>query len=511
MSEANAFGVDFALFADLHVDDFTNPLGAVNDLITGTGRDDQVFTNGGGIQSTPGQTGVGQSTMKLGFLGNDAAVFVKALDSVTDTTVLATPEVLVLNRQRADLLVGQQLGYLSTTNTETATTQTVEFLDIGTQLTVRPFVSNDGFVRLELRPSVSDGATRLEGGFVIPDKTTQELTTNVMVRSGQTIVLGGLFKEDTSIGRRQVPGLSSVPILGNAFKGQDDDVQRTEVIFLIKPTIMKDESLFAKGEQAEDDIELTRVGARNKLLPWSREKLTHSHLKKAYEYMRKGNRDKALWHVNLALNANPTMIEALRLKEKLTGQQLMVQDRSILDGAVDSMIDDALPKSTQPQNTPPQPEMNDESDAPANGDAQSAAPANSGEQAAPAAGDATEMDADTTMGGEKDGAGNTAENHAENNAENSAATDNQSDQQNARTNAQMEAAMQSAMSSMIEDEAGQPAEPKASSDNQAQSSDDAQNADDADMDSNMNQQSMNDQQMQEQPIEVSSVLDGMEE
>lgn len=340
LSEANAYGVDFAIFADLEVDDFTQPLGSVDDLISGTGRGGDVFTNGGGAQGTAGQTGSGQSTLKLGFLGNDAAVFIKALDSVTDTTVLATPKVLVLNRQRAELLVGQRLGYLSTTATDTSTTQTVEFLDIGTQLTVRPFVSDDGFVRMELRPQVSNGDTELVGGFIIPNETTQELTSNVMVESGRTVVLGGLFKEDTTVGRRQVPLLGDVPVVGPAFRGQDDSVQRSEVIFLIKPTVMKDQRLAEKGERAKHSTQLAQIGARESLLPWSRTKLTHSHLKKAYEYKRLGNIEKALWHTDLALHANPTMVEALRLKEKLSGDRMMVRDRSVLQDAVNGMVDE---------------------------------------------------------------------------------------------------------------------------------------------------------------------------
>src|SRR5690606_23521512 len=139
----------------------------------------------------------GPSSIKLGVIGSDAAVFVRALQSVTDTTVMSNPKMLVLNRQRADLHIGEKLGYLSTTTTETSSTNTVEFLEIGTQLTVRPFVSSDDFIRLELSPSVSDGDTsRVVSGQVIPQTTESEMTTNVIVKNAQSIVLGGLFKED---------------------------------------------------------------------------------------------------------------------------------------------------------------------------------------------------------------------------------------------------------------------------------------------------------------------------
>ncbi len=339
LTEANAFGVDFAVFADLNVTDFTTPLGAVDEMITGA------FDSGSSVTTSPGNVAAGASSVKLGFVGSDAAVFVRALDSVTDTTVLAKPQVLVLNRQKVDLLVGERLGYLSTTATETSNTQTVEFLDVGTQLTLRPFISDDDFVRMELRPSVSDGSTSLVGGFVIPDTTTQELVTNVIIRSGQTVVLGGLFKEDTTIGRTNVPGLGNLPLVGPAFKGQDDSVTRSEVIFMIKPTIQKDEDLTKMADSAHADIQATRLGMRKGLLPWSRTKLTSKYVTDAMQYMKEGNNEKALWSLDKALYLDATMADALHLKEQITGEKTYFYDRSILKNAVDSMIDAEL--STQ--------------------------------------------------------------------------------------------------------------------------------------------------------------------
>ncbi len=338
LTEANAFGVDFAVFADLNLTDFTTPLGAVDDLITGSGPNGD-YNSGSAISSTPGSVGTGQSSVKFGVLGSDAAVFVRALDSVTDTTVLAKPQVLVLNRQSVNLLVGEKLGYLSTTATETSNTQTVEFLDVGTQLTLRPFISDDNFVRMELRPSVSDGSTSLVGGFVIPDTTTQELVSNVIVKSGQTVVLGGLFKEDTTIGRTAVPGLGNLPLVGPAFKGQDDDITRSEVIFMIKPTVQRDEDLTQMANSISDDIEATRTGTRNGLLPWSRSKLTSKYMTNAIESMKEGDKDKALYELDKALYLDPTMADALQLKAQITGEKNYFYERSMLKNAVDSVID----------------------------------------------------------------------------------------------------------------------------------------------------------------------------
>jgi len=345
LTENNAFGVDFSLFSNLDVGDFSTPLTGVDEMISGTSATGE---SGSGLQTSPGQTGTGDSSIKIGAMGDDASVFVRALDSVTDTNVLATPKLLVLNRQKADLQVGQRLGYLSTTQTETASTETVEFLDVGTNLSLRPFVSSDGYVRMELSPSVSDGDTNREvQGNVIPEENTQRLTTNVLVESGQTVVLGGLFKEDTSVSRNQVPGLGDVPGLGALFQGQDDTVSRNEVIFLIKPTVVKDKQLADASEKLQRDIEDSRLGAREGLLPWSRTKLTSGHMKQALEHQRQGETDKALWDVNMALYLDPTMVDAIQLKEELTGEELDFYEYSRMSEAVDEMVQRQLDENQE--------------------------------------------------------------------------------------------------------------------------------------------------------------------
>lgn len=341
LNEANAFGVDMTFLGDFALDQFTSPLGAIDELISGLVKEPPGGGTGGGAATTVGGT-PGAGGVKVGIVSNSISAFIRALDQVTDTTVMANPKILVLNRQKADLLVGQRLGYLSSTSTDTSTTQTVEFLDVGTQLTLRPFVSDDGFVRMELRPSLSDGTTRTVGAgastYVIPDQSTQELTTNVMVRNGQTIVLGGLFKEDTTVSRKQVPILGDVPILGIAFKGQDDTVVRDEVIFLITPTVVKDESLYAAGDKAKHDASLAVLGAREGLLPWSRTKLTSSHMREALKAFDEGDREKALWSADMALGIDPTFAQARRLKEEITGQREYTVKRSMLDDAMDLVI-----------------------------------------------------------------------------------------------------------------------------------------------------------------------------
>ncbi len=341
LTEDNAFGVDLSVLADFALSNFSDPLGVVNDVISGT---TSLPKGRGAFQTSVGNTSAGQSGAKIGIVTHSVSAFIRALDAVTDTTVLANPKLLVLNRQRADLLVGEKLGYLSSTATQTSTTQTVEFLEIGTQLTLRPFVSEDGFIRLELKPSISAGdTTRTVGSFVVPETTNQEITTNVVVRSGQTVVLGGLFKEDTTVTRKQVPLLGDIPLLGVMFKSQDDKVVRNEVIFLITPTIIKDESLYALGESTQESIEMARLGAREGLLPWSRTKMTAAYLRDAQRYYSEGNSEKALWAVNMALTLEPKSYEAIEFKQKITGKQVYDPvNFSILNGTVDDILRGAV-------------------------------------------------------------------------------------------------------------------------------------------------------------------------
>lgn len=335
LTEDLALGVDMSILASLGVDDLSSPFsGGIVDMISG--HVDR--TPSGAINSN--QVISSENSATIGVLTNSVQIFISALDQITDTTVVANPKVTTLNRQRADVLVGGRRGYITSTANSTSTTETVEFLDEGTQLTVRPFISKDGMVRMEIRPKISEASLRIVGATSIPDETTQELTTNVMVRDGQTIVLGGLFKDETTITRKQVPGLGDVPVLGNAFKGHNNDVVRTEVIFLITPHIITDKTSAKLGDENSEGIENIRIGAREGLLPWSRSKLMASHLRDALSHVNAGSNDQALWEVDMALSIDPYSQEARRLKNKLSGEGAYWPESSLLDEVIDKMVKD---------------------------------------------------------------------------------------------------------------------------------------------------------------------------
>lgn len=351
LNEANAFGVDFSIIADFDYADFASPLGAVDALLKGSDGTDRVPADGGAtsVVSTAGGTS-GPGTFKAGIVSNDVSVFLRMLNQITSTTIISNPKVVTLNRQPGRVLVGRKVGYLQTTSTQTSSTQSVQFLDTGTQLNFRPFVTGNGIIRMELKPQVSEAVLRSStdatgAAVTIPDEITNELTANIMVPDGHTIVLGGLFRESTTTTRRQVPVLGDIPILGNAFRGHDDDVQRQEIIFLITPSIISDQVLVDQGLRAEDAVRRVRAGAREGTLPFSQTRQAAQYLVEAEQLAAEGETDRALHKVRRALTLVPAYEQAIELREQLVNEHENWPTDSLLDHIINGDAADAMERN----------------------------------------------------------------------------------------------------------------------------------------------------------------------
>jgi type IV pilus assembly protein PilQ len=329
VTEDNEFGIDFTALSNINIGNLTNPLGAAQDIITGAnvpnpGNTTVVSSGVGGTSATLA------GGLKAGIIQDHIGAFLKVLDQVVDTTVLARPRITCLNRQRAEVLVGRRVGYLTSTQTDTSTTQQVEFLDTGVQLIFRPFISPDGMIRMELQPNVSSATVGTIGGAGVPDEITQQLMTNVRCRDGETIILGGLFRETSTITRNQVPFLGDIPLLGNAFRGQDDTIVKEEIIFLLTPSILPDEQLWEAGKDSLEIVKAVRIGARSGLLPFSQDKITANYNLDALDAYREGDLDSALYWSNLSLRSAVMQPEMIRLREHITNEQESSWERDLL-------------------------------------------------------------------------------------------------------------------------------------------------------------------------------------
>ncbi|MBM4017408.1 MAG: hypothetical protein FJ288_03625 [Planctomycetes bacterium] len=283
----------------------------------------------------------------IGFITNDVAFFLHALEEVEDTTILANPKVLAVNKQRAQVIVGDRIPYITTTTTETTAVQTVNFLDVGTELIFRPFISDDGYVRMEVHPKISSAVLLPPAN--LPRETTTEVTCNIMVKDGHTIVIGGLFDETASINRSQVPVLGNLPGIGWLFRSNSDATARHEIIVLLTPHIIDNvEEADEIGKQAIDDAKRRCLGIREGFSWITREKIqtgyVHAAEKAWQRYQDGGKRSDltwALWNAQLALNVAPNNLRAMRLKDAILtekrGEPYEPPNVSLLDSLSDRL------------------------------------------------------------------------------------------------------------------------------------------------------------------------------
>ena len=319
----NNLGIDFTIVGGVDLELMGATSNGIQDVTLGQLPQER-FELGNSRVTTDFAKNVPDGGITFGIIKDQVAVFLRALEQVTDTTVLANPKILALNKQKGQVIVGRRDGFLTTTVTETQAVQTVEFLETGTQLVFRPFITDDGFVRVELHPEDSVGFVNAQG---LPSEQTTEVTTNVIVRDGQTILIGGLFRERTTDARSQVPGLGGIPGVGQLFRSNNDVSVREEVIILLTLHVVKDQDAYsAASKEQYEEIERMRVGMRLGLMWHGRDRLAQTYYQYALAALSTGDRDKALWHVRMSLNAAPRFLPAIQLKEKILGQRAWYED-----------------------------------------------------------------------------------------------------------------------------------------------------------------------------------------
>ena len=316
VTEDDAFGLDITAVGNIDFATVTGgPMNAFNDIKDGSLKTGNARANAASLYPE----GTVDPTLKLGVISNDVAIFLQMLDQVKNTTVLARPSVTVLNRQKAQVNIGQKLGYLSTTQTQTSTTQEVQYIDTGIKLTFRAFISPDGMVRMELAPSITAATyenVKSQGtDSQIPNQSNQDLRTNVRVKSGQTIVLGGLFREVSSTTNRQIPLFGD--LVPGALSGQKDATLRQEVIFLVTPTIVEDPKSSMDGDMALKVIDAVQTGARAGLLPFSHAQIAGNYQTQALDAWRAGDTKKASLYADQAIRVSPMSPSMIQLREDI--------------------------------------------------------------------------------------------------------------------------------------------------------------------------------------------------
>lgn len=200
-----------------------------------------------GSQGALGFGGVGlgpADALFYSFVGGDLQVAIRALEATGKTQVLSAPSLVVMNNQQAQIQVGDNIPISQTTvntiNTDT-TLSSVEYIQTGVILDVVPRINPGGLVYLDIHQQVSDaGATTSDD--INPRISTRSIATQVAVQSGETVLLGGLIRQDDVNTRSQVPYLGRIPGLGWLFGASTQSKGRTELIVLITPRVVTSSS-----------------------------------------------------------------------------------------------------------------------------------------------------------------------------------------------------------------------------------------------------------------------------
>ena len=197
--------------------------------------------------------GIANPAASPGFIlnidGDHVDAVIEALKSTTDAKTLASPKVLAVNGQEAKIQIGQKLGYLTTTTTQTSTLQDVKFIDLGVVLTVTPVISRDGQILMTVKPEVSSG--RINSTTGLPDQETTEVATTVMLPSGHAMLIGGLIKENDTDLEGKLPILGDIPVFGKLFQKRNRVKNRSEIIITLIPRIVPYEE-FAQWRHSEE-------------------------------------------------------------------------------------------------------------------------------------------------------------------------------------------------------------------------------------------------------------------
>ena len=158
-----------------------------------------------------------------------------------DAKLLANPRIMVLDNEKALFDIVTEHPYVERTITGATVTETVKFKNVGIKLEVTPHVARDGMLRMDILPEfgVVIGQVTISSSNV-PIVDTRKVNTVASVRDGQTVVLGGLKKKDTTQQVNKVPVLGDIPILGNLFRFEGESTINTELVVFITPTILSE-------------------------------------------------------------------------------------------------------------------------------------------------------------------------------------------------------------------------------------------------------------------------------
>ncbi|MGO1400318.1 MAG: type II secretion system secretin GspD [Moraxellaceae bacterium] len=182
----------------------------------------------------------------------------QALDTSTSANLLSMPSILTLDNEKASILVGQNVpfvtgSYTTSGNSSTNPFQTIDRQDIGINLNVIPHIGDNGTVRLEVSQEVSSVVPGSTGNVSGLTTNKSLINTTILADDQQTIALGGLMRDNTTTSQQKVPGLGNVPVIGRLFRSDNNSTEKSNLIIFLQPTILRDGGAVASVTERKFD------------------------------------------------------------------------------------------------------------------------------------------------------------------------------------------------------------------------------------------------------------------
>jgi len=220
------------------------------------------------IATRPALNPATDNNFVIGFLGNDIEALVQAISSFGNVRALASPRLTVLNNQSAVLNVATNRVFfeldVETETTDFGTSRTVESeirnVPEGILVNVQPSINlTTKTISMSVRPTITrvvreiqDPAVALTDPTVrseIPELNVQEIDSIIQVKSGQPVVMGGLLQDRVSSDQESIPLLGEMPIVGSLFRNQGDSIVKTELVILLKATIVEGDNTVSNADR----------------------------------------------------------------------------------------------------------------------------------------------------------------------------------------------------------------------------------------------------------------------
>ncbi len=242
----------------------------VNSFLTarGTTAAADRFTHGS--VTTGGDSGNGLNANAFWFIGNSQEMLAKlnTLRSKTKVKILEAPSVLALDGTEASIVVGQEIPYpgQSYTPTNGGITTSVGYRETGVTLLVAPRISASGFVTLDITQEVSSSGKAVAVGSESASSFNLARVMNTFtVKDGESVAIAGIIRESNTTGRSGIPILSDIPILGGLFGSNDRASDRTELVVMITPHVIRTvEKLQEMSQELKDSLRNVRKFADEK-------------------------------------------------------------------------------------------------------------------------------------------------------------------------------------------------------------------------------------------------------